>query len=80
MCTHILKFSIYIVTYIPYIPGSSLKGKIRSLLEQIAGSAEVGGNDEINNLFGFAKDNRTRANTGEHRRYRLFTRGLKYYD
>ncbi|OJV38783.1 MAG: type III-A CRISPR-associated RAMP protein Csm3 [Bacteroidales bacterium 36-12] len=27
----------------PYIPGSSLKGKIRSLLEQIAGAAEVGG-------------------------------------
>jgi CRISPR-associated protein Csm3 len=34
---------------VPYIPGSSLKGKIRSLLEQIAGSAKVGGNDEINN-------------------------------
>jgi CRISPR-associated protein Csm3 len=43
---------------VPYIPGSSIKGKIRSLLEQIAGSAEVGGNDEINNLFGFAKDNK----------------------
>lgn len=41
----------------PYIPGSSLKGKIRCLLEQIAGSAEVGGNDEINNLFGFSKKN-----------------------
>jgi CRISPR-associated protein Csm3 len=42
---------------IPYIPGSSIKGKIRSLLEQIAGSAEVGGNKEINNFFGYAKDN-----------------------
>ncbi len=42
---------------VPYIPGSSIKGKIRSLLEQIAGSAEVGGNNEINNLFGFASDN-----------------------
>lgn len=42
----------------PYIPGSSLKGKIRSLLEQIAGSAEVGRNDEINDIFGFAKDNK----------------------
>jgi len=42
---------------IPYIPGSSIKGKIRSLLEQIAGSAEVGGNTEINNLFGYAKEN-----------------------
>ena len=28
---------------LPYIPGSSLKGKIRSLLEQIAGASEVGG-------------------------------------
>lgn len=36
----------------PYIPGSSIKGKMRCLLEQIAGSAEVGGNPEINNLFG----------------------------
>ena len=43
---------------VPYIPGSSLKGKIRSLLEQIAGSAKVGGNDEINNLFGFSSDNK----------------------
>ena len=45
------------VDNIPYLPGSSIKGKIRSLLEQIAGSAEVGGNNEINNLFGFAKNN-----------------------
>jgi len=45
------------VDNVPYIPGSSIKGKIRSLLEQIAGSAEVGGNKEINNFFGFAKDN-----------------------
>ena len=45
---------------IPYIPGSSLKGKIRSLLEQIAGSADVGGNDEINKLFGFAKDSNSK--------------------
>ena len=42
---------------VPYIPGSSIKGKIRSLLEQIAGSAEVGGDKEINNFFGFASDN-----------------------
>ncbi|MDR3272569.1 MAG: type III-A CRISPR-associated RAMP protein Csm3, partial [Flavobacteriaceae bacterium] len=41
----------------PYIPGSSLKGKMRCLLEQIAGSASVGGNDEINNLFGFSNKN-----------------------
>lgn len=42
----------------PYIPGSSLKGKMRSLLEQIAGSSEVGKNSEINDLFGYSKDNK----------------------
>ncbi len=36
----------------PYIPGSSMKGKMRCLLEQIAGSTEVGNNVEVNNLFG----------------------------
>ncbi len=43
---------------LPYLPGSSIKGKMRSLLEQIAGSAEIGGNSEINDLFGFANDNK----------------------
>jgi CRISPR-associated protein Csm3 len=54
----------------PYIPGSSIKGKMRCLLEQIAGATEVGGgtkekiehkSDEIKqiiNLFGFAHDNK----------------------
>lgn len=42
---------------IPYIPGSSLKGKIRSLLEQIAGAAEIGGSESVNKLFGTASDN-----------------------
>lgn len=54
----------------PYIPGSSLKGKIRSLLEQIAGVPEVGGGNkqkyeeksqkvrDIIDLFGFANDNK----------------------
>jgi CRISPR-associated protein Csm3 len=42
----------------PYIPGSSIKGKMRCLLEQIAGSAKVGGNDRINNFFGFSSDNK----------------------
>jgi len=42
----------------PYIPGSSLKGKMRCLLEQVAGSPEVGGNDEVNNLFGIANNGR----------------------
>lgn len=36
----------------PYIPGSSLKGKIRCLLEQEAGASKVGDNDSINELFG----------------------------
>ncbi|HAG16173.1 MAG TPA: type III-A CRISPR-associated RAMP protein Csm3 [Bacteroidales bacterium] len=42
----------------PYIPGSSLKGKMRSLLEQIAGSSTVGGNGAINDLFGYAIDSK----------------------
>lgn len=37
----------------PYIPGSSLKGKIRSLLEQMRGAPEIGYNQEINDFFGF---------------------------
>ncbi len=41
----------------PYIPGSSLKGKMRCLLEQIAGSVKVGGNSEVNNLFGCSEMN-----------------------
>lgn len=36
----------------PYIPGSSLKGKMRCLLEQIAGNPKVGGVKDIDNLFG----------------------------
>jgi CRISPR-associated protein Csm3 len=40
----------------PYIPGSSLKGKIRCLLEQIAGASSVGDDEAINNVFGIAKD------------------------
>jgi CRISPR-associated protein Csm3 len=54
----------------PYIPGSSIKGKMRCLLEQIAGATEVGGGTkekaedksaeikQIINLFGFAHDNK----------------------
>lgn len=49
----------------PYIPGSSLKGKMRCLLEQIAGTSEVGGGMNlnnhkqkiINNLFGYSQTN-----------------------
>jgi CRISPR-associated protein Csm3 len=36
----------------PYIPGSSLKGKMRCLLEQINGASEVGENENVNKLFG----------------------------
>ncbi len=40
----------------PYIPGSSLKGKMRCLLEQTAGATEVGKNDKVNNLFGITEN------------------------
>lgn len=40
----------------PYIPGSSLKGKMRSLLEQTAGASQVGMDKEVNNLFGITEN------------------------
>ena len=40
----------------PYIPGSSLKGKIRCLLEQTAGACDVGRDEKVNNLFGIIAD------------------------
>lgn len=40
---------------IPYIPGSSLKGKIRSLLEQVEGATEVGKSDKVNRVFGITE-------------------------
>lgn len=39
----------------PYIPGSSLKGKMRCLLEQVAGAVKVGDDTEVNNMFGTIK-------------------------
>lgn len=42
----------------PYIPGSSLKGKMRCLLEQVAGATEVGKNKEVNLLFGSMENTR----------------------
>lgn len=36
----------------PYIPGSSIKGKMRCLLEQVRGAVEVCANTEVNKLFG----------------------------
>lgn len=53
----------------PYVPGSSLKGKMRCLLEQIYGISEIGGGNgsydsksddckRLISLFGFANDNK----------------------
>ena len=39
----------------PYIPGSSIKGKLRCLLEQAAGASEIGKDKKVNNLFGTIK-------------------------
>jgi len=39
----------------PYIPGSSLKGKMRCLLEQVAGAPQVGLDEKVNNLFGITE-------------------------
>lgn len=44
----------------PYIPGSSLKGKIRCLLEQTKGAAQVGGDPEVNKLFGITANDKTK--------------------
>lgn len=41
----------------PYLPGSSLKGKMRCLLEQRRGASDVGKSEEVNLLFGYAADN-----------------------
>ena len=41
----------------PYIPGSSLKGKMRCLLEQVNGATAVGMSEIVNNLFGYASNN-----------------------
>ena len=40
----------------PYIPGSSLKGKMRCLLEQAAGASKVGMDKKVNNLFGITEN------------------------
>ena len=40
----------------PYIPGSSLKGKMRCLLEQATGAREIGLSPEVNNLFGITEN------------------------
>ena len=45
---------------VPYIPGSSLKGKMRCLLEQAVGAPQVGLNNEVNNLFGITENKKLR--------------------
>ena len=42
----------------PYIPGSSLKGKMRCLLEQSEGASEIGMSPKVNKLFGITKDDK----------------------
>lgn len=42
----------------PYIPGSSLKGKMRCLLEQTEGVSEIGMSTKVNRLFGITKDDK----------------------
>ncbi len=46
----------------PYIPGSSIKGKMRCLLEQVAGAPKVGLDDEVNNLFGITENRENHTN------------------
>ncbi len=40
----------------PYIPGSSIRGKIRCLLEQAHGATKVGSDETVNKLFGYSND------------------------
>lgn len=46
---------------VPYIPGSSLKGKMRCLLEQAAGAPKVGLDAKVNNLFGITESKANNA-------------------
>ena len=55
----------------PYIPGSSLKGKMRCLLEQAAGSAKIGQDAAVNNLFGIIEN---RANGTSNQPSKLIVR------
>lgn len=55
----------------PYIPGSSLKGKMRCLLEQAAGAPKVGLDAKVNNLFGITE---SKANNTENQPSKLIVR------
>ena len=48
---------------VPYIPGSSLKGKMRCLLEQAAGAPKVGLDEKVNNLFGITESKANNTST-----------------
>lgn len=48
------------ITQLPYIPGSSLKGKIRCLLETEGGYEGGTTNEELNKLFGLNNEFRTK--------------------
>jgi len=71
------------IDYQPYIPGSSLKGKMRCLLEQMAGVTEVGGGEDsnqidkcdfINRLFGITEIKSNDGAQTEPKRYSRRTR------
>ena len=56
---------------VPYIPGSSLKGKMRCLLEQVAGAPQVGLDAKVNNLFGITEN---RANNTSNQPSKIIVR------
>ena len=62
---------------VPYIPGSSLKGKMRCLLEQAAGAPKVGLDAKVNNLFGITE---SRNNNTENQPSKLIVRDAMLSD
>ena len=62
---------------VPYIPGSSLKGKMRCLLEQAAGAPKVGLDAKVNNLFGITE---SKANNTENQPSKLIARDAMLSD
>ena len=62
---------------VPYIPGSSLKGKMRCLLEQVAGASKVGLDAQVNNLFGITEN---KANNTENQPSKIIVRDAMLSD
>lgn len=62
---------------VPYIPGSSLKGKMRCLLEQAAGVPKVGLDAKVNNLFGITE---SKANNIENQPSKIIVRDAMLSD